>query len=712
MIERRLSIAVVAFAVWLPLAPGAAAAQGPPAPPNAAAQADNTPCLEEIGGRLISCGEVVVVTADPDAPVLDSSVATKIDTPLIETPRSISVIDRATLDDLGAISITQAHDYAVGVTLPDERGPAFARGFPVDFYDLRRDGLRTYSWSVREPAAVERIQYLRGPASVFYGDGSPGALVNMVLKKPLAAPRYEFAVAGGGLGFGRFTADLTGPVAASRRVRYRVVAAGEWLENGFDNGERRLTLLPTLAVDVGARGTITVDTEIYQQQGRSYRHVVPATAEAQHGDFSAFPWDLNVNSPSAPYGWTGGNVSPGARLDLGLNDRVSLHVAGRYTRIDGDINVQALASVSPDGRTANRFQYHEVSTWNEYQTDTFAAIAATTGRVSHRIVTGIEAGLSTADSRIGVGAAPALDVFNPTYLPAPEPASGLTRYDVWRLGLYAADEIRFGRRVIVAPSLRWSHLAIDDRAATAGEAHSSEQVVSPSLGVVVLPRPTLSLYATYAQGFEPPTPGQYLEDGRALAPAENGSIEGGIKATLLHERVSLSGDVFRIRRTNVPEADARGFFRQIGEGRSHGLEFEATGSLARGLAMIGGYAWTRTEIAQDTAGFTGRELPNAPRHKAEAWTRYRFSRGTLSGLMAAGGLVYVSDRFTARDNVVVVPAFTRFDASGAYELAGTRLTVSVVAQNLTNRQYATSGAGATFIAAPLRRVALQLTTAF
>ena len=129
-----------------------------------------------------------MVTGNPDEPPRDSSVATKIDTPLIETPRSVSIIDRRTLDDMGAVNLTQAHDYAVGLTLLDERGPAFARGFPVGFYDLRRDGLRTYSWSVRELAAVDRIQYLRGPAAVLYGDGSPGALVNMVLKKPLPVP--------------------------------------------------------------------------------------------------------------------------------------------------------------------------------------------------------------------------------------------------------------------------------------------------------------------------------------------------------------------------------------------------------------------------------------------------------------------------------------------------------------------------------------------
>ena len=296
--------------------------------------------VQEVGGRLVVSGETVVVTSNPDDPPRDSSIATKIDTPLLETPRSVSIIDRRTLDDMGAISITQAHDYAVGLTLLDERGPAFARGFPVDFYDLRRDGLRTYSWSVREPVAVDRIQYLRGPSATLYGDGSPGALINMVLKKPLPTPRYEVSASGGSSGFGRVTADLSGPLTAGKGVRYRIIAASEWLDNGFDNDERRLTVLPTIAVDFGARGTLTVDTEWYDQKGLNYRHTVPATAAAQRGDFSGLPWDLGFSGPE--YGWTGSNISPGLRLDLTLGRQTSLHVAGRYTKIDGDINGQGL----------------------------------------------------------------------------------------------------------------------------------------------------------------------------------------------------------------------------------------------------------------------------------------------------------------------------------------------------------------------------------
>jgi iron complex outermembrane recepter protein len=672
--------------------------------------------VREVGGRLVASGETVVVKGEIDQPVRDSSIATKVDTPLLETPRSITIIDRQTLDDLSVVNITQAHDYSVGMTPQDERGPGFARGFPVDFYDLRRDGLRTYSWSVREPVALDRIQYLRGPASVLYGDGSPGALINLVLKKPMPVRQLELGGSIGTAGFGRLTADTTGPLNEARTARYRLIASGEWLDNGFDNDERRFTIFPSLAVDLNARTSLSFDTEIYRQRGRNYRHAIPATAAAQRGDFSAYPWDLSVAAPDD--GWSGGNVAPGVRLDVGLGRDASLHISARYTRIDGDIDIQAPIGLTADGTTVLRYHYREISTWDEYQSDTFVATTTRTGGVEHKLVAGIEAGVSATDSQIGVGPAAPLDIHDPVYgAPPSEPALSPSRFDVTRVGLYATDQIRLSKVVTVVPGLRWSQIDVDDKVAattrsTTTEPTSADSIVSPSIGLVVLPRPWFSLYSTYNEGFEPPVPGQYLENGLAPALSENSSFEAGAKADLMNQRISVTGAGFRIRRTNVPEADPRGFYRQIGEGRSHGLELEAIGSVAQGLTARAGYAWTQTEITQDALGSVGRELPNAPRHKVNLWLRYRFARGAAAGLMVAGGVVYESDRFTARDNLITAPAYTRFDASSSWPLPGRRLALGVVAENLTDLRYVRSGAGGVFFAGPPRRLAVQLTSSF
>ena len=158
-VTRRNTCWVVVCWMWFGGGTLLIARQSSPANAQDAVPAREAPTVREVGGRLVATDEIVVVTGESDESQRNSSVATKIETPLLETPRSISIVDRRTLDDLAVINVTQAHDYTVGMTPQDERGPAFARGFPVDFYDLRRDGLRTYSWSVREPVALDRIQY-------------------------------------------------------------------------------------------------------------------------------------------------------------------------------------------------------------------------------------------------------------------------------------------------------------------------------------------------------------------------------------------------------------------------------------------------------------------------------------------------------------------------------------------------------------------------
>jgi iron complex outermembrane receptor protein len=162
----------------------------------------------------------------------------------------------------------------------------------------------------------------------------------------------------------------------------------------------------------------------------------------------------------------------------------------------------------------------------------------------------------------------------------------------------------------------------------------------------------------------------------------------------------------------VAEPDARGFYRQIAEGESTGFELEAAGSPVPGLQLIAGYAFCDAEITEDLAGFEGLALPNAPRHKANAWVRYRFAEPAFRRLALGAGVVHVAERFTTRDNAVRLPAYTRFDATASVELVGPRLVLGFVAQNLGNARYVTSGTRVAFLAGAPRRLAVSLNSRF
>jgi iron complex outermembrane receptor protein len=470
-----------------------------------------------------------------------------------------------------------------------------------------------------------------------------------------------------------------------------------------------------VSFDIGEHSTLTFDSEFYHQRGRNYRRTAPVTPDTQRGDFSQLPWELSVAAPDE--GWSGWNVSPGARLDWQATSSTSVHAALRYTRIGGDLNLEAPLNLDADGRTLNRFNYVEHSTWQEWQSDTFVASNAKTGSVEHKFVAGIEAGLSTAVSQIGVGAASPIDIYAPIYPTQPPPPSLVpTDYDVLRLGVYVQDQIRLLPSLVIVPGLRLSRVDIDDAVARSSlpsaEQASSDAKFSPSLGVVVQPRPWFSLYASATRGFEPPGPGQYFENGNALALADITSYEGGVKWTPASGRVTATSAYYGIRRTNIPEADARGFYRQIGEGESRGIELEFAGRVANGLYAQAAYAWTDTEITESLTGGVGNDLPNAPRHNVSVWGRYRFTSGTMAGAMIGAGVVHVSDRFLAANNIAIAPSYTRLDLSASYDLQKQRVRISVAVPNATNIRYATSGAGQVLWIGQPRRLVAQLSTWF
>jgi iron complex outermembrane receptor protein len=239
-----------------------------------------------------------------------------------------------------------------------------------------------------------------------------------------------------------------------------------------------------------------------------------------------------------------------------------------------------------------------------------------------------------------------------------------------------------------------------------------DSAVSPGLGLVFLPRPSISLFASYSQGYEAPAPGQFAEGGGPLDPIESESFEAGAKASVLGARLALSGSVYRIRQTGVAEADARGFYRQIAEGESTGVELEAVGTPVPGLEVLAGYSWCDARISQDLSGFEENALPLAPRHKANAWVRYRFAPERLRRLTLGAGVLHVSERFATRDNAVRLPPYTRIDLTASLELAGPKLVLGLVATNLADTRYVTSGTRGAFIAGSPRRLAASLTSRF
>ncbi|MEM9806125.1 MAG: TonB-dependent receptor plug domain-containing protein [Cyanobacteria bacterium P01_D01_bin.56] len=207
----------------------------------------------------------------------DASTATRTDTPLRDIPNSIQVIPRQIIEDQQAIRLEEVLENAAGVTFQgnnDGRGTLFSlRGF--NNASVLRDGFifngDFTDTAGPEVANLERVEVLRGPASVLYGQVEPGGVINLVTKKPLSEPYYDFQIQAGNRGFISPIIDLSGPITDDGRLLYRLNTLYRREESFRDlnNDFERFFIAPTLAWQVGDRTDLTVSLE-YVEDNEPY----------------------------------------------------------------------------------------------------------------------------------------------------------------------------------------------------------------------------------------------------------------------------------------------------------------------------------------------------------------------------------------------------------------------------------------------------------
>ncbi|MGH8517886.1 MAG: TonB-dependent siderophore receptor, partial [Panacagrimonas sp.] len=278
-----LAAAVGGFA----LSARAADPEAPPAPPPTAAAGDDEPT------RL----KTVTVTADrlEEGFKAEEQVSGKLPLTVRETPQSLSVLTRESLDDRQVFNLQQALELSAGATQYSGNGP-FAgqpsfgfnqttiRGIDIDSeYDFRDDGFVSGSYfALPDLAIYDRIEVVKGPNSVLYGRGSVGGLINRIRKKPLARPQASVELSGGSFETYRADVDMTGPLLPSKTVRGRLVAAYE--DSGSfvrDAQTQRAVIAPSIEID------LTPSTRLLLQALDQREEIVPNTGMPLRGtDFS------------------------------------------------------------------------------------------------------------------------------------------------------------------------------------------------------------------------------------------------------------------------------------------------------------------------------------------------------------------------------------------------------------------------------------------
>ncbi|MEH2462216.1 TonB-dependent siderophore receptor [Nostoc sp.] len=658
--------------------------------------------------------ELVVTGEQDEYRVPNASTATKTDIPIRDIPSSIQVIPRQVLEDQKITRVRDAVQNVSGVT-PGGYGSQSYVGdsFILRGFDNGRsgatfiNGFKRYIGAgyneILDVANVEQIEILKGPASVLYGQGELGGIVNITTKQPLSTPYYNFEGTIGNFDFYRPTLDISGPVNTDKTIRYRLNAAYQNLGSFVDfvNTESGF-VAPVISFDIGKNTSLTLEGQ-YSNLSKVSFLGLPASGTIVDNPLGKLPRSRFLGDPNlkALDEWIG----IGYRLQHKFSDNWSIRNGFTATFNNNDRGFTFGFGLRPDNRTFNRFGSLLKTDTQSYflQTDVLGKIQ--TGSIKQDLLFGVELGWTSYNLKAFRASAgiPAIDIFDPIYQPI--------RYDTFRnsesasnnlVGVYAQDLISIGDQLKFLLGGRFDFAAASYENSTGSISNDREDTAfSPRVGVVYQPVPPVSLYASWSRSFQPSDASSRNANNETFKPTEGEQFEVGVKSEFFDGRLAATLAAYQITKQNITTADPNDptLSIQIGEQRSRGIEFDLTGRVLPGLNIIASYSYIDAEITKDNSGNQGNQPDNVPRNSASLWATYEIQQGDFKGLGFGGGVFFVGDRKGDLANTLTVPSYVRTDAAIFYRRDNWRAALNF--KNLFDVNYIESSYYGVYYGAPL-----------
>ena len=648
----------------------------------------------------VEVGEVAIDALEPDYKAEPN--APKYVAPLIDTPRSVTVVTEEVLQETGATSLADALRTVPGITMAMGEGGApladrpFIRG-AESTAGILVDGLRDSSSQTRDTFNLEQIEVVRGASGPLAGRGAAGGSLNLVTKTPKAEDFISGAIGVGNADYLRGTLDVNEAINENLAVRLNVLGHDSEIAGRDGVYDDRWGIAPSIAWGLNGPTKVTASYIHYESDG-----IV---------DYGV-PLDLVTGKPVEGidldnfYGLLNRDFNE-SQLDSGqvevshdFNDNLRLR---NITRIM--TSSLAYIASNPDdsqGNVANGLVYRNPKTTNS-ETDTFTNQTDlqawfNTGTLAHSLSTGLEFTSEETDratysvdttapggvdiprggcDQFGAGAASGYnctDLYNPN--PNDPWAGSYTLNDPTNttadtIGVYVFDSITVSDKWIVNLGLR----ADDFETETSTGLSNSETIVSYQAGVVYKPVYNTSVYASFATAATPS--GSTIGDGgdnisattEDLSPEKNRNYEIGVKWEPGAGDIALTAAIFRneIIDGHVPIEAGRGAPQQaIGEQRVDGIELSAAGNITPDWGVFAGYSFLDSEIVDAgpiNTDQVGNKMPNTPEHSFTLWTTY----DVLENAQIGGGASYMSERFGNTANTKSVDDYWRFDAMASYD---------------------------------------------
>ena len=660
--------------------------------------------------------QVIIQGQRPEDYKIDTPALSKLTGPLIDTPQSIEIISDAELKDRAVTNLNDALRDVPGISLGagefswQGNNPTI-RGF-VARNDIFLDGLRDFGSYYRDPFNLEQIDVLEGPASILFGRGSTGGVINQASKQPSLAPFVAGSLVGGTDYTRRATLDIDesvpdlGPDTAFRlnaMVHAQSVAGRDVAKDS------RFGFAPSLALGLGTATRLTFS--YFDQTAND----VP--------DYGV-PWFATVPAPVPRqnfYGFASDFLKTGTdvgtvKIEHDLNPAITVSNVMRYAYYTRDFRITEPIITSPVGTPLSAIPV-SFNIWSGNSVETMAwdqasaTMRFSTGKIQHVLVAGIEGGRESSapefDNSSGVPSVPLLapDPHRPFIAASTFPR---LRSDTigWSFAPYAIDTIKITPQWEIDAGIRWDYFGTHYQATrfsttTPGQVIGEDNVVrvdrmpSYRAAIVYKPEQNGSIYFDYGTSFNPSaetlsqiTSGRSLGIGNAdLAPERNETFELGSKWDLLNNQLSLNGALFWEEKLNarVPDPNNPGFNMLAGTQRVEGVDVGVVGHITEGWQLTAGYTYLDGKVTQSAPGAApvGSLLPNTAKNSLSFFSEYRLGGGFEIG----GGGRFVSSRLAQNTAPLRgVPGFWTFDATAKYDISE-RMSLQLNVNNILDKYY-------------------------
>lgn len=661
-----------------------------------------------------------------------TSGATKTSTAIAETAQSVSVIERAELDARGVQSLNDAMRYVAGVSLEssgiDNRVDDFRiRGFDAGSWanNVTLDGMRApqgsqWNRSMFDSWNLARVEVLKGPSAVMYGQMAPGGMVNQVSKTP--TPDQEQLLRVGVDANGQYSAAFdVGAGTADNTHLGRLVGL---YRNGDTQikhtGQEHGFLAPSYTWQIAERTRLTLLGMYQKDDGGSTYQFLPMASTLQPTQYGYMKNTTFIGEP----GWNTFDRTlwtAGWMFEHAFNDHLTLIQNARRTHVDSLYRgVVTFGALNADGRTQNRRGVQGTGDSDGDTFDTRLQARFSTGVVDHTLLLGWDWQRADWEGvRSAMSNPRAIDVFNPVYynyqptVSTETPTAGVNRQS----GVYLQDQLAVANwRFTLGGRYDWTKddtLSATRNIATGISQPGPHNVIKNEAftgraGVLYVFENGLTPYVSYAESFQPSTKSPLDSFTRnAFDPVTGEQWEAGLKYQPGSVDGLLTLAVYDLRQQNMIVDDPNPAHRNCGstgttvcsiqgdEDRVRGLELEGRITPFEGFSLIGAASRMDSEMIRSSA-YAGKQLAMVPDYTASFWADYTFQAGALRGLSLAAGARYNGESHGDSANLYRIPSYTLFDAAIRYDLGrlgSTRVQLALNASNLSDKRYVSTCTG-------------------